>query len=52
MNINKIGDLVSFKSNFFYIFNDKVLNVETFKKYDIFELKQNLKKYGIIIKNN
>nr|AKC35175.1 DNA-directed RNA polymberase subunit alpha [Ulva sp. UNA00071828] len=52
MNINKIGDLVSFKSNFFYIFNDKVLNLETFKKYDIFELKQSLKKYGIIIKNN
>ena len=52
ININKIGDLVSFRSNFFYIFNDKVLNLETFKKYDIFELKQSLKKYGIIIRNN
>jgi DNA-directed RNA polymerase alpha subunit len=52
MNINKIRDLVSFESNFFYIFNDKVLNLEILKKYDIFELKQSLKKYGIIIKNN
>ena len=52
ININTIGDLVSFRSNFFYIFNDKVLNLETFKKYDIFELKQSLKKYGIIIRND
>lgn len=51
MNFNKIGDLVSFRSKFFYIFNDTVLNLKTFKKYDIFELKQSLKKYGIIIRN-
>ena len=52
ININKIGDLISFKSNFFYTFNDKIFNLEILKKYDIFELKQSLKKYGIIINNN
>nr|YP_009927308.1 DNA-directed RNA polymerase subunit alpha [Ulva compressa]ARO34806.1 DNA-directed RNA polymerase subunit alpha [Ulva compressa]QVO51121.1 DNA-directed RNA polymberase subunit alpha [Ulva compressa] len=52
ININKIGDLVSFKSNFFYTFNDKIFNLEILKKYDMFELKQSLKKYGIIIINN
>nr|QXI88229.1 RNA polymerase subunit alpha [Ulva intestinalis] len=52
ININKIGDLVSFKSNFFYTFNDKIFNLDILKKYDIFELKQSLKKYGIIIINN
>nr|QHD45032.1 DNA-directed RNA polymerase subunit alpha [Ulva pertusa] len=52
ININKIGDLVLFKSNFFYTFNNNILNLEILKKYDIFELKQSLKKYGIIIINN
>nr|YP_009256612.1 DNA-directed RNA polymberase subunit alpha [Ulva linza]ANH54371.1 DNA-directed RNA polymberase subunit alpha [Ulva linza] len=52
ININKIGDLISFKSNCFYTFNDKIFNLEILKKYDLFELKQSLKKYGIIINNN
>lgn len=51
INIHKIGDLVSFKSNFFYTFNNKILTLKVLKKYDLFELKQSLKKYGIIITN-
>nr|YP_010020596.1 DNA-directed RNA polymerase subunit alpha [Ulva sp. A AF-2021]QOK35515.1 DNA-directed RNA polymerase subunit alpha [Ulva sp. A AF-2021] len=52
ININKIGDLISFKSNFLYTFNETIFNLEKIQKYDIFELKQSLKKYGIIINNN
>nr|QWL15194.1 RNA polymerase alpha subunit [Ulva rigida] len=53
MDINKIGDLVLYKSNFIYTFNNSILNLKMFKKYDIFELKQSLKsKYGVIIINN
>ena len=52
IHINKIGDLVLFKSNFFYTFNENIFNLDILKKYDIFELKQSLKKYGIVIINN
>lgn len=51
ININKIKDLVVFKSNYFYIFNTKILNLKILTKYDLFELKQNLKKYNIFIIN-
>lgn len=52
ININKIGDLIILKSNNYYDFNNKILNLKFLKNSDLFELKQSLKKYGVFIKNN
>jgi DNA-directed RNA polymerase alpha subunit len=52
ININKIGDLIIFKSNNYYYFNNEIINLKFLKNSDLFELKQSLKKYGIFIKNN